>query len=213
MDDLSAGKNVQKTIQVRLLGGFHSLWAEGRAMTMEQALQIVLVELAPLSDPELVPQACTQTLEVIEQSGFSFTELLAHYLEKKDLLLILDNCEHMIEACTQLVDRLLKACPRLHILATSREILSVPGENPFRVPSLEIPGLHSLPPLLRIGGNRGGAPVYGTSRTSFAKDCAERGQCPGDCPDLPAAGWHPVGDRTGCLTGADHDCPSRSPPG
>jgi predicted ATPase/DNA-binding SARP family transcriptional activator len=111
---------------------------------------VFLVELAPLSDPELVPQACTQTLEVIEQSGFSFTELLAHYLEKKDLLLILDNCEHVIEACTQLVDRLLKACPRLHILATSREILSVPGENPFRVTSLEIPDPHSLPPLLEL---------------------------------------------------------------
>ena len=108
---------------------------------------VFLVELAPLSDPELVPQACFQALRLIEQPGATPQDLLVHYLGKKDLLLILDNCEHLIVACTHLVNALLKACPSLHILATSREVLSVPGETRFRVPSLEVPDAHALPPL------------------------------------------------------------------
>ena len=111
---------------------------------------VFLVELAALSDPERVPQACVKALDVIEQSDAYFKISLNHFLEKKNLLLILDNCEHVIAACTQLVADLLKACPRLHVLATSREILSIPGEHPFRVPSLALPDLRALPPLAEL---------------------------------------------------------------
>ncbi len=104
-----------------------------------------LVELAPLSDPTLVPQACLQALELVQQPGMSPTSILVHFLENKHALLILDNCEHLLTACTSLVNNLVKACPKLHILATSREILSVPGESPFRVPSLAFPDPRSLP--------------------------------------------------------------------
>ena len=111
---------------------------------------VFLVELAPLSDPDLVPQVCVKVLNMIEPSGISPTDSLVYFLEKKDLLLILDNCEHLITACASLADALLKGCPRLHILATSREILSVPGEHPYRVPSLEVPDLRALPPLAEL---------------------------------------------------------------
>jgi len=106
---------------------------------------VFFIELASLSDPALVPQVCAQTLELVEQPNIPIQAVLAHYLEKKHLLLILDNCEHVISACTSLVVALLKACPRLHILATSREILSVPGEFPLRVPSLTVPDPIHLP--------------------------------------------------------------------
>ncbi len=104
-----------------------------------------LVELAPLSDPGLVQQACLQVLELVQQPGVSPTSILAHFLENKHALLILDNCEHLLAACTSLVNDLVKVCPQLHILASSREILSVPGESPFRVPSLAFPDPRSLP--------------------------------------------------------------------
>ena len=111
---------------------------------------VFLVELAPLSDPDLVPQACLQSLELIQQSGMPPSSTLLRFLEKKHLLLILDNCEHVLAACTQLVDVLLKGCPGLHILATSREIISIPGESAFRVPSLAFPDPHALPDLEKL---------------------------------------------------------------
>ena len=64
---------------------------------------------------------------------------LTRQLEKKKLLLVLDNCEQIIDACSSLAEHLLRACPGLHILATSREILSAPGESPLRVPTLRLP--------------------------------------------------------------------------
>ena len=111
---------------------------------------VFLVELAPLSDPALVPQACLQALELVHQPGVPPQAALVSYLEKKHLLLILDNCEHMISACTHLASALLKGSPGLHILATSREILSVPGEHPFSVPSMAVPDLHALSPLAEL---------------------------------------------------------------
>ncbi len=100
-----------------------------------------LVELAPLADPELLTLTCARTLEVIEQPGVPIMTMLAQYLENKQLLLILDNVEHIISACSRLVDQLLMHCPKLTILATSREILNLTGENTFRVPSLSLPDL------------------------------------------------------------------------
>jgi predicted ATPase len=106
-----------------------------------------LVELAPLSDPALVPHACLQALELVQQPGASPATILAQYLESKHALLILDNCEHMLTACSSLTNTLLKSCPQLHILASSREILSIPGEISFRVPSLTFPDPRRLPSL------------------------------------------------------------------
>jgi len=97
------------------------------------------VDLAPVSDPELVPQTLASTLGVREQQGQTLTETLRTYLSPKSLLLVLDNCEHLIGACAQLVDALLRSSPHLRILATSRESLSIIGEEILRVPSLSLP--------------------------------------------------------------------------
>ncbi len=87
-----------------------------------------LVELAPFADPELVPQAVAAALGVSEQPGRPLTQTLSDYLRSRQTLLVLDNCEHLIDACARLVDALLGTCPELRVLATSREALGVAGE-------------------------------------------------------------------------------------
>jgi predicted ATPase/class 3 adenylate cyclase/DNA-binding XRE family transcriptional regulator len=98
-----------------------------------------LVELAPLADPGLVPQAVASTLGVRDEPGRPLLTTLANHLREKHLLLVLDNCEHLIGACAQLADALLRACPQLTMLATSREVLGIAGEWAVRVPSLGLP--------------------------------------------------------------------------
>src|ERR671915_913197 len=95
-----------------------------------------LVELAPLADPSLVPQAVASTLGVREQPGRPLTEPLSDYLRTRKLLLVLDNCEHLVEACAELAAVLLRSCPELRILATSRESLGIVGEVARPVPPL-----------------------------------------------------------------------------
>ncbi len=106
-----------------------------------------MVELAMLGDPERVVLAAVQALGLREVSGVPIENVLSGYIRDKHLLLILDNCEHLLEACTQMADLLLKKCPHLTLLATSREILGVPGEAPFRVPSMPTPDPKHLPNL------------------------------------------------------------------
>ena len=100
------------------------------------------VEFAPLSNPALVGHAIEGVLHVRGGSGY---ETLAEYLRSKSLLLILDNCEHLIAACAQLAEGLLQACPGLKILATSREALGIAGELASPVPPLALPDVHHLP--------------------------------------------------------------------
>jgi predicted ATPase/DNA-binding SARP family transcriptional activator/DNA-binding CsgD family transcriptional regulator len=98
-----------------------------------------LVELAPLSEPELVAQELAGALEVQERPGQPLIDTLVDALGDKWLLLVLDNCEHLVEAAARLVDTLLDSCPRLRVLATSREPLGVGGEVLWQVPSLSLP--------------------------------------------------------------------------
>ena len=104
-----------------------------------------LVELSPLSDPDLVPQAVASVLGVREASGSPLLETLASHLRSKHLLLVLDNCEHLVGACADLAKALLSRCPNLSILATSREALGVDGESLFFVPPLSLPDPRRLP--------------------------------------------------------------------
>lgn len=98
-----------------------------------------LVELAAVSEPTQVPHAVMAALSVGTSPGESPTTTLLHYLRDKALLLVLDNCEHLAEACASFAETLLRACPALKILATSREALSVPGEIIWSVPPLSLP--------------------------------------------------------------------------
>ncbi len=97
-----------------------------------------LVELAALIDPQLLAQVVAQALG-LGKEGSGLVELdLLEYLRSKQLLVVLDNCEHLIEGCAILVAKLLQHCAGLQILATSREGLNIPGEVSYRVPSLAL---------------------------------------------------------------------------
>jgi non-specific serine/threonine protein kinase len=98
-----------------------------------------LVELAPLADPALVPGAVLKALGAPEQPGHPPEETLLETLRPRQVLLLLDNCEHLLDACARLSRTLLGACPRVRILATSREPLGLAGETRWRVPSLSLP--------------------------------------------------------------------------
>ncbi|MGE5176161.1 MAG: protein kinase domain-containing protein [Hyphomicrobiales bacterium] len=100
-----------------------------------------LVELAPLADPALVPQTVAQVLGVREEPGTPLARTLADAIGGKAMLLLLDNCEHLIAAAAALAGPLLAACPGLRILATSQEPLAVPGEVVWRIPMLGVPDL------------------------------------------------------------------------
>jgi predicted ATPase len=98
-----------------------------------------LVELAALTDPNLIWQVTAAVLDAQDQPGTAPNEALRLFLWDKHVLIILDNCEHLVAACAQFADALLKTCPRLELLATSREALSVAGEVTYHVPPLDLP--------------------------------------------------------------------------
>jgi predicted ATPase/transcriptional regulator with XRE-family HTH domain len=100
---------------------------------------VCFVELAPLGDPRLVPQSVASALGVREEPTRPLPVTLIDTLHRRQLLLVLDNCEHLIAACAELAHILLSACPQLHVLATSREVLGVAGEMAWRVPPLASP--------------------------------------------------------------------------
>jgi predicted ATPase/class 3 adenylate cyclase len=116
-----------------------------------------LVELASLSDPGLMPQTVASVLDVREAEGAEgapwgpvpggkpLTQTLVAALKPRKLLLVLDNCEHLLEACAALAEALLRSCPDVHLLATSREGLNIPGETPYRLRSLSVPDPQHLP--------------------------------------------------------------------
>jgi predicted ATPase/class 3 adenylate cyclase len=95
------------------------------------------VELAPVSDGSMVAYSVARTFGLVEEEGRPITDTLCEQLAASNALLILDNCEHVIDACAELTRALLEAAPGLRLLATSREPLGVPGELTYRVPSLD----------------------------------------------------------------------------
>jgi predicted ATPase/class 3 adenylate cyclase len=106
---------------------------------------IWFIDLAALTDPALVPQTVAAALSVREVPGRPLPDVLAEALRPRTLLLVLDNCEHLIESCAELAERLLRACPGVWVLATSREALNVAGEVAWPVPALSIPDPRDLP--------------------------------------------------------------------
>ena len=132
------------------------------------------VELAPISDSTLVAQAVAQVLMIREEPGQPLIEILARDLASTELVLVLDNCEHLLGACVRIADALLRACPNLRILATSREALSIAGERSWLVPSLSLPDPENPPALeslasyegIRLFVERGRAVASGFGLTS-----------------------------------------------
>ena len=98
-----------------------------------------LVELAPLAEPDLVPGAVLAAMAIPQQLGRSALDSVLVAMRTRQLLLVLDNCEHLLEGCARLAEALLQTCPHVRILATSREAVAVTGETRWRVPSLSLP--------------------------------------------------------------------------
>ena len=109
------------------------------------------MQLAPLSEEVLVPKAVAEALGVLERPGESLSDTLAEVLGSRQLLVVVDNCEHLIGAAAGLVDKLLDSCPRLRILATSREALGVEGEARWLVPPLSVPDSQRAPSPEELG--------------------------------------------------------------
>jgi predicted ATPase/class 3 adenylate cyclase len=109
-----------------------------------------MVELAPIRDPALVPSRIAESLGVPQIPGRTTLEVLEGHLRDRDLLLLLDNFEQ-VTAARDVIENLLTAAPKLKILVTSREVLSLRGEQEFEVPSMESPDLERLPDVLTLG--------------------------------------------------------------
>ncbi len=98
-----------------------------------------LVELASVSEQGAVPSAISEVLGITSRAGRPVLETLLDALELQYVLIVLDNCEHLIEACAEVANAILLRCPRVHLMATSREPLGIGGETIYRVPSLSLP--------------------------------------------------------------------------
>ena len=110
-----------------------------------------VIELGAIGDGSLVPETVAATLRIKEQPGVPILTTLAHHLESRRVLLLFDDCEHVLEAVAEVIDELLRACGELRVLATSREALGITGESLYPVPSMGLPGLAADAPIGEIG--------------------------------------------------------------
>ncbi len=108
-----------------------------RAELGRRADGVWFVDLASVTDPERLDDTVLRAVGVIREAASPAREQLLNFLREREVLLVLDNCEHLVEACTQLVAEVLAACPRAAVLATSRENLGIDGETMWRVRSLD----------------------------------------------------------------------------
>jgi len=146
---IGRSEDVNEVKRILLTSGLVTLTGTGGCGKTRLALEVAagvlddyrdgvwFVEFAPVTDPNLVPSVVASTLGVREQAGQALTETLITRLQQQRVLIVLDCCEHLVTACATLADELLRACPDLKVLATSREALDVSGEVIHRVPSLE----------------------------------------------------------------------------
>lgn len=139
----------------------------GEEMMPHYAHGVWLVELASLVDPQLLPKSVAAVFQLRESAERPLLSSLVEFLLPRQLLLILDNCEHLIDAVAQLLDALLHACSRLQIMATSREALALPCEAIYRVQPL------ALPPVL-LGGRPSRAAVEGYDAIQLFVERARR---------------------------------------
>ena len=111
-----------------------------------------LVELAEVRDQALVTNAVLAGLDLRDQAGMTPLQILASYLQQKELLLVLDNCEHVLDAAAHLVADLLRSAPNVRVIATCREPLQVAGEHVVPVTPLQVPVLPAVPSTMTPPG-------------------------------------------------------------
>ncbi len=109
------------------------------------------IELAPVGETTSVARVVADVLRIADEPDRSVTATLTERLRDRDLLVVLDNCEHLLAEATSLTDALLRACPQVRLLTTSRQPLNVAGEAPWRVPSLDLPGGGEPEPIDALG--------------------------------------------------------------
>src|SRR5271163_449015 len=126
------------------IGKTRLAFAAGRRLLPEFADGVWLVELAPLSDADLAPSRVAGVLRLGLGSNNIIPESVAHVIGDRKLLLVLDNCEHLIGAAANLAETLLALCPNITILMTSREILRIQGECVYRVSPLDVPSVEHV---------------------------------------------------------------------
>ncbi|MFE5165648.1 ATP-binding protein [Streptomyces sp. NPDC056697] len=141
-----------------------------------------LAELAELDNPALLAQGLTEALEIRDHSPRPALDVLVDHLRDRQALIVLDNCEHLLEECARLADRLLRAAPGLRLLATSRQALGTAGEQSLAVPTLGLPDLEGPRPTLatlarcdaiRLFTERAAAIVPGFQLTEDNRDAIE----------------------------------------
>jgi non-specific serine/threonine protein kinase len=144
--ELAAVRRIQAQTRLLTLTGAGGCGKTRLALEMARELLwayphgVWFVDLAPLADPSLLPQVVAATLAIRPTSQQSPTDAAIDALRTRHLLLLLDNCEHLLPACAGLVETLLHACPHLSVVATSRESLGIGGETVWRVPPMSVPG-------------------------------------------------------------------------
>lgn len=113
------------------------------SLTAQFVAGVWFVDLAPLTESSRVVAAVAQVLSLREESDRELNDVVAEHIGEKKLLLILDNCEHLLSSCANFVDRLLNSCAEVRILTTSREALNVQGERVTHLPPLGVPDVRS----------------------------------------------------------------------
>jgi predicted ATPase/DNA-binding CsgD family transcriptional regulator len=143
-----------------------------------------LVELAEVRDPALVSNAVVAALDLRDQAATEPLTLLLSYLKDKSLLLVVDNCEHLLGAAAHLVSEVIRAAPDVRIISTTREPLSVSGEHVVPIPPLELPSANAAEPLNQLRQNEAvmlfverAAAASGTFELTAANQAAVAGVC------------------------------------
>ena len=124
-----AGGSGKTRLSVQVAGELLDAWADG----------VWLVELAAVTDQDAVPAAIAGALGIPAQPGWPVLDALADALGPQELLIVVDNCEHLIGGCAKTAEAILQRCPQVHLIATSREPLGVAGERLYRLPPLSLP--------------------------------------------------------------------------
>jgi len=122
----------------------------GNTLSAAYADGIGWVDLSLVMDERLTARAVASALQIAVNPQDEFATALLQHLQPRHQLLIIDNCEHVIDACAELVGTLLRHCPRLQILATSRESLKIPGETVWLTPLLSVPRRGTMPPFEQL---------------------------------------------------------------
>ncbi len=154
-------------------------------------------ELAPLTDPASVRTAVAGLWGLRDNPMMSLEQVMGDYLRSKKLLLILDNCEHLVQACAELAADLLAAAPDLTILASSREGLGTPGETTYHLATLTVPG-NDKTTQAELEAFEGVQLFVERAQAARPAFTLYRGQRGGRWSHCPPAGRHPAGYRTGC---------------